>query len=1315
MVEALLAIGALPDVTFLLSEFPFLLNANGTLADSYNVLLEAMIDPLWQSLRVHQHYSPETVDNLYQPKKIPEELKYRDSQLILPKPRRVRYVLSPRLKANAYFEERFFYTQVASLLPLVNNSVEFEAFATSYLRLAGVQIFRNVKLLTKLARIGCVFMRDTNDRNATQQTWTAIIRQSLLPALSLIDANPAIVNDVHNLVREFSTEDRYSLYGEWFSESYRKVPELKVQFVKTEKETKSLLRRISKTNTKEYGRRLAKVSHSNPCIVLNIALNQIESYDNLVDVVIEASRYFTLLTFDVLIYTLLTLLSNQQKRRIKEDGTSVAHWLRSLSSFTAKIFKRYSHMDPGPICTYVAKQMKLYNAFDLIILEDLLTEMSGIRSSADLSEEQLIGCTGGPALKVEALALINDRRDPTGKVPMRLLNALDRLGLTFPLLLLISQRRADSVHNVSEDTSLLKLLANLADETQSTLIQYLDFLTINVEDTIYSQSMPSISDMVSKGIEEVVAFMLYRPVVNQKLRQQLISSADDTGSSDVADLTLPPILLDVASQCEVSYSTSTKEHLKPAFMAIFWSLSMYDLEVPVGRYEKEVSVVEQQLKALELESNTSLVRTDSAERERLGRVIADLRGDCEAQSAHTKSVYSMLRTQSRTWFSTSEREQSMSSFESSAHLFVEVCLLPRCVVSPLDASFCARFVILLHELGTPGFSLFHLYKSLFASHIPTTIFTSTEREAENLGRFYREILAFLNALVEDESRYAKIPLFDEMHKDELAWTDFKDLWYEFHRVMWSATKACFQSKEYMHIRNVLIVLERMNECFPYFKWIGSNANKETDWIIANEHREDLKIRALGYKAVLKRNQSKWKETGRQSATASPVIEKSSTPIEQRPAENSPATHVETSKAESPTPEDVAFPEPELSEQDATPTIETNESGETVLTQASKEESKEEPKEISKEEPTEISKEKSKEESKEEVPAPSRPKPRSATPRQENGRETRSRPASRAMSPITTSRPPEGQRDRALDRAERTQEPRNGHTSRGHTQRSENDRLRARDDRYDDRRVSDRGPSGSRPNFETTEGRLSDTGRPRGDFNKRELERYAPNRPSASDRLVRPDSRQADTSRSTRSRQENDDSRTLASRLSSSEVQDKAPNGPRQPNRVSSVENPPRQPQVIEPFMHPSRLAKQPVHSTGPAIPADSPVHMSRNNSIQSPRRSPPRHDSPAKRPYTSSRRSPPRDSRERQDRALDRGPNQGPDLRSAPRNPIRTDDRDRPRDRNLRDREPRDRDLRPRDEPRDRDLRPGDSRDRDRDSKRRMADELRDPRPPKRR
>ena len=305
--------------------------------------------------------------------------------------------------------------------------------------------------------------------------WGEISRISLIPAISLVGANPGVINELYGLIRFFSFETRFALYGEWQAVAYKIYPELKLKASETDKDTKGILRRISKQDVKRFGRALAKKSTSNPLMLWAIAINQIENYDNFVEVVVDAAKFCTSLGYDVLEFVILTSLANPFKNRVKEDGTSIAIWLTGLSAFCAKLFRRYTHMDVSTTTTYVACQLKSSNIYDLIVLRDLITQMAGVLVRENLSDHQLRCYAGGETLKEQGMSLLRESGTLTGwkKSGGRLLAALLDTRLAGVLFILIAQERGTCLFSSKmEQTSNLKLLGNLFDEVKCQVLPF---------------------------------------------------------------------------------------------------------------------------------------------------------------------------------------------------------------------------------------------------------------------------------------------------------------------------------------------------------------------------------------------------------------------------------------------------------------------------------------------------------------------------------------------------------------------------------------------------------------------------------------------------------------------------------------------------------------------------------------------------------------------------------------------------------------------------------------------------------------------------
>lgn len=90
-------------------------------------------------------------------------------------------------------------------------------------------------------------------------------------------------------------------------------------------------------------------------------------------------------------------------------------------------------------------------------------------------------------------------------------------------------------------------------------------------------------------------------------------------------------------------------------------------------------------------------RPDATERLTAQDALKKLPGEAKRQAAHVARVDGSLR-QLRERLSRNPVLSSRSSRE-----MLQNCIIPRLLMSPEDALFCARFIHRMHDLDTPGF------------------------------------------------------------------------------------------------------------------------------------------------------------------------------------------------------------------------------------------------------------------------------------------------------------------------------------------------------------------------------------------------------------------------------------------------------------------------------------------------------------------------------------------------------------------------------------------------------------------------------------
>jgi THO complex subunit 2 len=531
LLRSLLLIGAIPDAMFMLSRFPWLVELDTDLMKYIHRILNYSLSQIANSIAPLQDRP--TIGG---PKAFAMEQTGLPRGHLISRSPEIRKLLKwgflDSFDTTKSADYKFYWDDWNDNVPICRTVDNVFTLCSTLLNLAGVRIGEDPELLMKLARVGIHSLReDESDINKTR--WRDLCKRLLIPALSFTDANAGLVNEVWTLLEEFSLPERYSIYAEWYGGQISRLPEMQSVFNLARSKTKDVLKRISKTNTREMARALAKVAYSSPGIVFSATLNQIESYDNLIDVVVECARYFTSLGYDVLTWSILSSLGGGGRNRMQADGMLTSQWLRALSVFAGQVFRRYSFMKPYPILRYVANQLANGRSEDLEILEQIVASMAGIRSDTHYSDEQVRAMAGGPLLRAQTLKQLLDKRyDPTEqRNAKRLIDALVPSNLAGQLLILIAQERQQYIFQKASDDAPLKVLGSNVDKIHHAFIQYLDMLRTNVSITDFKKVTPDIDVLMKKfGLDAVTAFAICR----EDIRHELAEADKDVAEAEKA-------------------------------------------------------------------------------------------------------------------------------------------------------------------------------------------------------------------------------------------------------------------------------------------------------------------------------------------------------------------------------------------------------------------------------------------------------------------------------------------------------------------------------------------------------------------------------------------------------------------------------------------------------------------------------------------------------------------------------------------------------------------------------------------------------------
>ncbi|XP_022086856.1 THO complex subunit 2-like isoform X2 [Acanthaster planci] len=731
-------------------------------------------------------------------------------------------------------------------------------------------------LLWKLVRLGKTLMSKRAAASESERDqWEEVYRQllsliegTLLPSMSTLDNNACLSEEMWSLLKLMPYNIRYCLYGRWKNSTYAIHPPLiRIKAVTTDR-AKYIMKRLTKDNVKPLGRQIGKLSHVNPGILFEYVLSTIQRYDNFIGPVVDSLKYLTSLSYDVLAYCVIEALANPEKERMKHDDTNLSLWIQSLASFCGTMFRKYNIELTG-LLQYVTNQLKAGKSYDLLILREIIVKMAGIEITEEMTPDQLDALAGGELLRAEGGYFSQVRN--TKKSSQRLKDALLTDHLAVALCMLMSQERFNVVFKGGSDGH-VKLLGQLHDQCQDTLVQLGNFLANQLGTEDYAKHLPALSTMVTEyHLTPECAFFLYRPMcmhaINSKfdeLRKQERSANNSQKLSSLQKMqcyvtAVHTVLASLVESVRALHIPKVWDDISPQFYCTFWTLSMYDLYVPSISYDKEVNKIRAQVNSLE--DNKDMVSTKrKKERERHNMIMDKLRDEEKKQAEHCSRVLARLKSECENWFT------ARSTKNETITQFLQLCIFPRCCFTASDALYCARFVLTVHQLKTQNFSTLLCYDRVFQD-ITYTLASCTENEASRYGRFLCEMLKTVQRWHSDKVIYEKecgnYPGFvtvlrasgtESSNKaDQLDYENFRHVCHKWQYKLTKAVVSCLESKDYTQIRNTLILLTKILTFFPLVLNLSAVLEKRVDKIRLEEKdkRPDLFALAMGYSGLLK--------------------------------------------------------------------------------------------------------------------------------------------------------------------------------------------------------------------------------------------------------------------------------------------------------------------------------------------------------------------------------------------------------------------------------------------------------------------------------
>jgi len=141
----------------------------------------------------------------------------------------------------------------------------------------------------------------------------------------------------------------------------------------------------------------------------------------------------------------------------------------------------------------------------------------------------------------------------------------------------------------------------------------------------------------------------------------------------------------------------------------FWSLSLYDLFLPIEAYNREIQRIKQ-LALVAVENKELASSKRKKEQERCNALIDKLLDEQKRQKEHVDRVITKLSSEKETWFAS---RSAKSAKNEAVAAFLQLCIFPRCNFTSPDALYCAHFVNAIHLLSTPNFSTLICFDRIF--------------------------------------------------------------------------------------------------------------------------------------------------------------------------------------------------------------------------------------------------------------------------------------------------------------------------------------------------------------------------------------------------------------------------------------------------------------------------------------------------------------------------------------------------------------------------------------------------------------------------
>ncbi|CAF3650930.1 unnamed protein product [Rotaria sp. Silwood1] len=287
--------------------------------------------------------------------------------------------------------------------------------------------------------------------------------------------------------------------------------------------------------------------------------------------------------------------------------------------------------------------------------------------------------------------------------------------------------------------------------------------------------------------------------------------------------------------------------------------------VPEIAYKRRIEELELEMTQIDERKELTAAKKRK-EKEKIHIIIDKLKEELFKQKEHVERVRARLDIEREHWFKNRNKTKAETITE-----FLQLCIFPRCLLSEIDALYCAHFIRVIHDLVTPNFSTIICYDRLF-SDISYSLASCSENEAIRYGRFLESLLETVMSWHGDKNKFDKecathpgfLTVFRNAGNaatkttgttqtpEQLDYDNFRHVCHKWHYKLAKSFIVCLDSNDYIQIRNVLQVLTVLLPIYPKMTTFYAALERRIKAICAAEkdRRHDLFALAKCYSGRL---------------------------------------------------------------------------------------------------------------------------------------------------------------------------------------------------------------------------------------------------------------------------------------------------------------------------------------------------------------------------------------------------------------------------------------------------------------------------------